>query len=453
MAGLGDLFGSGSSFQQLMLWGVGQQVIGALISPGLTELQYLVMEGTTPVVLSPAELAQAVNRNFMDHAAAASDAAKNGLDGTQFSRLVELAGEAPGPAELAEALRRGLIGYDTAQGGLPSFVDGIRQGNLRDIWAPLFRELSIINPSWNDALDALLQGQLSREEALHWYTLAGGNPDAFQWLFDARGSAPTPTELSVMANRGIIPWDGEGPASVSFHQGFLEGPWRNKWEAPFRGLAAYHPPPRTVTALLRAGSITDAQALELFRQQGLSAELAAAYVKDAHHSTAATNKDLTKADIETLLADNLITPGDASNMLQALGYDKSHADLVIAGAQLKRTVSNTNAAVTRVRALYTARKLQKTAAAKTLHDLGLSTAQADELLGVWDLELGATVRQLTEAQIVQAFGYGILDQAEAQAELEAIGYTPWDAWVLLSIKNKGALGNPPARGPGPVAIV
>lgn len=453
MAGLGDLLGSGSVFGQLMVWGVGQQVIGAVIAPGLTELQYLVMEGTTPVVLSPSELAQLVNRNFLSEGDAAGDAAKNGIDGSRFKHLVQLAGEAPGPAELAEALRRGLIDYEGDKNGLPGFVDGIRQGNLRDIWAPLFRELAVINPSWSDALDALLQGQISREDALHWYTLAGGNPDAFQWLFDARGSAPTPVELSVMANRGIIPWDGAGPGVVSFHQGFLEGPWRNKWEPAFRGLAAYHPPPRTVTAMVRAGSITDAQGLELLRQQGLSAELAAAYIKDAHHSTAGTSKELTKADIEQLLAAGTITPVEAEQQLTALGYDKTHADLLISGAQLKRTVSNTNAAITRVRTLYTTRKLQATAAQATLRDLGLSAAQSAELLAVWDLELGATVKQLTEAQIVSAFGYQIIDQAEAMAELQAIGYVPWDAWVLLSIKNKAPLGTPPAKGPGPVGIV
>ena len=75
-----------------------------------------------------------------------------------------------------------------------------------------------------------------------------------------------------MARRGIIPWDGEGAGVVSFRQAFLEGPWRNKWEPYFRSLADYIPPPRTVTAMVREGAMTDADALKWYRAAGLTQE-------------------------------------------------------------------------------------------------------------------------------------------------------------------------------------
>jgi hypothetical protein len=67
---------------------------------------------------------------------------------------------------------------------------------------------------------------------------------------------------------------------------------------------------------------------------------------------------------------------------------------------------------------------------------------------VWELERAATFRPLTEAQLVAAWGNGVLTQAEAESELVAIGYTAFDAWVLLSNHNKGPLPGKPPRGPG-----
>src|SRR5581483_10386298 len=321
MAGLGDAFAKGSIGEQLLVWGVLNQLLSALIGPAVTELTYLEQETVPFYVLSPAELAQLVNRGFEDESSAAGDAAKNGISTDRFHKLVELAGEAPGPAALTEALRRGIIAEDAPTGDLPSFNDGIRQGNLRDVWAPLFKQLAVQLPSWSDALDALLEGQLDQATAEHWYKLAGGDPEAFDWLFNTRGSAPPPDMGGTMANRGITPWDGEGPQATTFQQAFLEGPWRNKWEPAMRKLMEYHPPPRTVTALLREGAITSAEAQTLLQQQGLTPELAAAYIKGSEKHTTVTTKALTKTDIESLLAGHVITEQQAHDMLVKLGFD------------------------------------------------------------------------------------------------------------------------------------
>jgi hypothetical protein len=64
-----------------------------------------------------------------------------------------------------------------------------------------------------------------------------------------------------------------------------------------------------------------------------------------------------------------------------------------------------------------------------------------------DLEASVTVRTLTEAQIVDAWGKGILDDNGAMTELGNLGFTPFDAWVLLSIKAGGPLPGQPAPGP------
>jgi hypothetical protein len=60
-------------------------------------------------VLSPPDAASAVVRNFMTAAAGQEVAAQSGVDASTFETMVHLSGDAPGPQQLAEALRRGAI--------------------------------------------------------------------------------------------------------------------------------------------------------------------------------------------------------------------------------------------------------------------------------------------------------------------------------------------------------
>jgi hypothetical protein len=66
MPSLGDLFGKGSAAEQLLVWGVLNNVLSALLSPALTELTYLVNEAATLNELDPSQLATAVVRAYLD---------------------------------------------------------------------------------------------------------------------------------------------------------------------------------------------------------------------------------------------------------------------------------------------------------------------------------------------------------------------------------------------------
>lgn len=445
MAGLGDLFGRNSVGEQLFVWGVLSTLVSAAIGPGVTELEHLVNDAAPVAVLSPGELAALVARGHLSVGAGAADARKAGLDESKFTELVQLARTFLPLGELIALYHRGAIPWDSGEAHTPSVAWALREAGVPQEWIGALADNVTELPSWSDALDALLQGQLDEQTARAWYKRAGGDDAAFQWLFDSRGTAPTPDMLATMANRRIIGWDGSGPSSTSYHQGFLEGPWRNKWEAPMRKLAQYLPPPRTVTALLRAGSITQDHALALFQAEGLSPEDAAAYVKDAtaHHAT--TAKELTQAQIEQLYGEHLLTADQAHQMLHALGYDATTAALLTSHIDLRRVAANTSAAVTRVRSLFYAGKISAADATDTLGKLGVARTEAVDLVSEWGLVKVASVKQLTEGQITAAYEYAVLTEAQARTELEHLGYTPFDAWVLLSVKNKAPLPNKPVQ--------
>lgn len=424
---------------QVFLYNVAGQLIGGALAPFIQAETNLAQSAFPNVPLSPADAAEAVIRNIMDEGTAAGEAVKSGVPSGDFHTLTLLAGNAPAPEQLAEALRRGFIGADR-------YLTGIRQGRLRDEWADLMRELAVRQPTPQEALLALVEGQLSEADARAKFAAFGGDPAQFDWLFGTVGAAPSPVEAGVMANRGVIPWSGTGLGVVSFDQAIAEGHSRTKWTDAYRALAEYLPPPRTVTAMHREGALTDAEAADLLRKHGLSPELAAAYLHASSQAKMAKAKELAESTVLALYRDKLVPRAEAATFIERLGYSAAQAEFILQVEDLAVESRFLRAAVGRVATLYVGHKITRTQAASALSQLKVDGKQADELLALWDIERAVNLRTLTPAQIEGAFGDGIIDQPEAIARLTAEGYTPHDAWLVLSVHVKHELPNPPPEG-------
>lgn len=448
--GLGGALGGGGALTQIFTWAVAQQIVAVMLAPTL-ELVAQRVNAENPVIdLTPADLANAVVQSFMSHGDAAHEAAKSGIDSERFDILVNLAGDALAPDALAEALRRGIIPEHGSGAEATSFDQGIREGRLKNKWAGIVKELAVRWPTPADALEALLEGQISESEARTLYQRFGGDLDYFTMLYNTRGNAPTPVEALTLANRGIIPWRGTGPDKTSYEQAFLEGPWRNKWLEPFIALGEYLPPPRTITAMVRNGSLSDERALELLIKQGLAKDLAAAYITDAHHQKTQAERDLSVSQLLGMYEAGLISIDNATALLKALGYSDESAGLMLAYKDLQRSIGAVNTAVSRVHSLYVAHKIDEATARNALVALAIPAAQIEDIVSTWSLERSVNVRTLTPAEIANAFKYEIITLDEALAELVALGYTPRDAWIYMSVHAKGPISTPPPTGPAPI---
>jgi hypothetical protein len=406
------------------------------------------------VLLSPADSAEAVIRNFMSHAEALAIAEKQGVSPADFATMIHLAGDAPGPQQLAEALRRGAIPEHGTGANSTSFDQGIAEGRLADKWADVIKVLAQIWPTPVNALEALLKGQVTHAEGLALYEKLGGAPEFFEILFNTQGSAPTPLELIEMANRGYIPWTGTGPAVVSYEQGFKEGPWRDKWAPVYRRFAEYLPPESTVVTLLSHGAIGQREAAELLARQGMSQSLITAYLDEAHTEALSDYRGLSVNAAITAYEAHIVSAADTKIILESLHVSPSAADLMLAYADIHRAFTAVGNAIARVRTLFAARKITDATARESLIRLNVPSASIDGIMQAWELENSISVKVLTEAQIAEAFAADLMTQAEATTELENIGYTPFDAWVLLSVKHKAPLPGRPSQGPaGPQGIV
>lgn len=445
---VGDLFKKGSIAEQFLIWGVLQQLMQPFLNPLIETIGSRVWQADPNMPIPPTICAGLVNRGLMEMDKGISESSKSGTGEPQFRAMVDGAGIGPSLAEALELLRRGEIQEgEPGQHGV-TFLGAMKDAGVRDDWAQFLLRLRTQIPSVAEVMNAWLEGQIEEPEARERYLLAGGDPTWFQTSYNANGTAPTPAELGELANRGIIPWEGTGPAATSFHQGILEGPTRNKWLPALIAAQQYRIPPRSITAMLHNNALTDAQALAKFRQYGMTAEDAAAMLADAHHAKAATAKELTLAQIGQLYKDAKIDRAKALQLVTALGYSSANAELLLSLQDVQKADTHVTAAINRVRALYTAHKITRAAAHEGLVELKVSAAQVDELLSLWELELGLNVKQLSAAQIVGAWDLKILTQDEAIAELGHQGWTPFDAWVLLSLHNKAPVGNKPAEGAG-----
>jgi hypothetical protein len=447
---LGDLFGKESPFGQIMIWGVGQQVIGAILSPGLNELTHLVNEVAQTEILAPADLADLVVRNYIGIDEATGTAKKSGVSPEDFALLVKNAGDAPSTTTLIEAFRRKVISWDSSSGGLPSVLDGIREGRLADKWAPVLKALGDVPIGVADAVDAVVEGQISRAAGEEIAYQNGISAENFAILYNTRGNPPAPSELLEMVRRGNIPVGGTGPDVLSLTQGISEGATKDKWIPQFIKLLTVLPPEGRVTAMLRAGAITRDQAIGYYKRLGYDDTVAAGFAAEASNTKTAASKDLAKADIEKLYADGAIDAAMATSMLEGLGYAADEAAYLLAIQDLHATTVIVDAAITRIRSYYIARKIADASVVSALDSLGVPSAQREKLIAAWKIDRTSNVKLLTEAQLVDAAALGIITTDDASTGLIALGYTAHDAWVLLSIKNKGPLPDEPPRGPTPL---
>ena len=239
MAGIGDLLGKGSVAEQLVVWGVMNQALGAALSPYLSQLQQDVNSRTPVEPIPVGDLADAVVRNYMTLAEASAEAAKAGLPADKFAALVPLHADAPGPQQLAAALLRGLIQEAGTGPDAATFEQGIREGRLADKWAPLIKGLSVAVLSAPDAASAVVRNFLTAAEGQSVAAKSGVPADTFATLVALSGDAPGPQQLAEALRRGAIPETGSGTGSTSFTQGIAEGRLSDKWAPVIKKAGVY----------------------------------------------------------------------------------------------------------------------------------------------------------------------------------------------------------------------
>lgn len=438
--------------EQIFVFGIVSQLLGTSIQPflqGVTNDLWTTAVGAgIHVPVSPAIIATAAGRglNLGDPPTlsvpdwAHSEAAKSGLSADDINLQASLVGLPPALQELFELYRREVISLDDVKTGL-------REGDFRDDWIDRTVQLA---HGWLTPLDfvrAAVQAQMPYADAAEWATKTGldtstplpvqtgsseATPDMFGLAFSIAGRPPGPQEVANMALRGIVPWDGTGADATTFQQAIAESDVKTKWTESLRKLATYYPPPEQVNTLLERGAITDAQAAALWEAHGVPAEIAKAYTYVSDQQHVRQDKLEAKGTITTAYYDQLIDNQTATALLGDLGFRGAVAAEMLAVVDFRREIKAINSVVSRISSLYGAYKLSNAHAKQALIDVGVPDAQATAILASWDALRKEPVRLPTAAEIGLAYKYSTITEAIAIEALEALGYQPRDAVIVLS---------------------
>lgn len=383
-------------------------------------------------LLSPADAALAVLRGNMTLDDGLAAAAANGVSADVFNVLIGNTGE---PLALEEM----LLLFRWGKMDRPTLERGIKQSRVRDEWIPFAEMLGIVPPSGAEVIDAVIRGQISDAEARDRWHVAGGDPSWYESAKTSAARPPAPGQLAEMAHRGIIPWTGTGPNVISFQQGIYEGDTKDKWEPALAAAAVYHPPPREISTLVKEGGMTQDEAEKLWAEAGLPPDLIHIYWQASHYTRTSAIHELAQGEIIQLYTDRAITRKEALSMLESVNWTPTDATWLLDIADLKVERTFLEKAINKIYSLYIGWKIDKTAATKALADLEVPATQAAQLTTLWDLERAANLKVLTPSEITDAWYYNLIGPDEAVTLLERDGYTAYDAWLLLNIKNKGPI--------------
>ena len=368
-------------------------------------------------ILSPADLADMVVRGIKPQADAAKIAAMSGITAADFNSLTLLTGEPPGLQQMLEGYRRGFIDRATLE-------RGIRQSRYRDEWIPLLEQLRYEPMSVADAVNATVQNHMTRDQAAQIADFNGLMPGAIDTLLETAGEPLSRTEMSELVNRGQA-------TEADFVQAMRESRVKDKYIPYAFELRRKLIPPREIVTALEHGAVDQPTAVQKIMEDGYSAEDAHILVASGVGAKLTSHKANIVTAIEAAYEAFLIPRTDALTLIEQMGYDQAEAEFVLQGADFRQSARIVTHAVNAVHSRYVAHRIDRNTASGDLDALGVPASQRDFLLHMWDVEVSANVKVLTEAQIVKAVNKNLINPDDGQARLVALGYSPGDAMLLL----------------------
>jgi len=394
--------------------------------PTLLKLRY------TP--MSTADAVQARVQNYIDTPELHAIAQQNGLEPGHVDTLLQAAGEPLSRTEMTDAVRRGL-----ATKG--EYAEALRQSRLKNSYIGLSEKMIFNPPTTADAIESSIQGYMPKAEARKIASENGLAGQYFDALWNTAGAPLSKTEMLTLLKRGHV-------TKQDVRDALKQSRLKNAYIEDALKLAETLPPLFEVRSLLSAGALSTKEATHILLQEGYQDNIVKAIIKASTASTTASSKDLTEAMYAELYQEHAITAEEFRRELVALGYSPAQSELIETIYDQKIAITNRNAVISKVRALYTSNKIDETQTQHDLNALGLPSDMVDKLMEDWKLIVASNVKLLTPAQVVDAWFMDLFAPGDTAGNLgialdylNRLGYSGNDATVLLEIKNKGPLTN------------
>jgi len=376
-------------------------------------------------LLSPAELANARQQEFIDDARLHGEGDQQGYDAERMDLLYKMAGLPPGVMDGLTMLRRGIISEATyrqlvAEGHTKTkYTDALL--GLRDI---------IITPA--EAAGLRLRGWKTKAESDALGALGGATPEVMENLYLNRGRPAAPVQMQTAWARGIVGPDGVPMNEAQFLKGIRESDIRPEWGPMLWGIRFAYPPLFQINRLVQQGAATAAEALDWATKGRYAPEVLAALQRFWAGAGTAGSKALTKAELDDEYEGGYISEADFRAQLTKLGYTGANLDLEVHRGDARRLKRWREKVVDAIAKAFIEHDIDSATAIVDLATVGVTGEAATRLVDLWQLEARVHRKHLTAAQVKRAYRRAILTIDQAVEALLLLDYTDGDARAYLA---------------------
>lgn len=348
------------------------------------------VEGLRDVLLSPADLANAVVQGHMPQGDAEGEAALQGYTQPRFDILVENTGLPPGPETLLAWLRRGIITQ-------AEFETGVREGHTKTKYIPFFEAARQPLLSAATAVRLYLKG---------WYTKAQRDALGAEWGYSSQqmedwylseGRPATVHQIHIGYARGA-----KLPGAANEQDAILTAVKQSDIRPEYGDLLYAqrytYPSAFVLRSLVESGAVTQQEGEQALLFSGWEPTFAAKVAASWAGSSGGTAADTHESKAQTQL------------------WTTTHAS-------------------------YKANEINATTATQALAKAGVDAATIPAVLSIWDEERALIRARLSASDARKAYRKQDLNPAtnapwtrqEALAELLSLGYSNEDAEAYLNI--------------------
>lgn len=192
------------------------------------------------------------------------------------------------------------------------------------------------------------------------------------------------------------------------------------------------PSPSEAVRLLNRGHIGETAYFDLMARHGYGTELAG-------ELRVLNSQQLSRADLQRLYDTGFLRPEGVISHLRAQGYSQEIAPAILNLIQNDRVSSMEQALASLARDMYRDRDIDETEAAALLDSIGYTAEEKAALLAVARVERSRGKR-VSDAVLLKAFDLELIDTAELERRYALAGYAPADVDLLvtLAVRDKQA---------------
>lgn len=432
------------------------------IAEGRTYTKYTQFyEQLANIPISVSDAVDAVVESQIDMQTGEHYAFVNGVSAEDFQILINTRGNPPSPAELANLLKRGLIPLDGTGPNVTSFQQGIAEGASKNKWWELFARLADYIPPARTVVSLIKEGSITDEQATAFLQDNGLTPDLIKIYIDnahagksATHKATVSAELRTVARRAY----GDGQINEAQFRDYLQQADvpsdaidKEVQAADLSKQFGRHVfSVSEIKRLRQNGLIDDDQARQRLLAAGWSEDDAQTQINEWVAEAKAGRTGLTESRILSYLVSGIIDPVKAYDLLIANGINSANATFLVQHPEASPAVKVHGSTTADIVAAYKDGILTQTEAEAQLESIGDTADSAALKLQVANYQLNRGPKpklqhkNLSEAQVIEAFKIGLVADTWVIRELTTMGYTDADASLLVTTEQAKLAGEVPA---------